>query len=137
MFTKDQLLANISFYWFTKAIGSSFWPYYARAHGSWPVPEGVIVDVPTAYAAFPREILHPPRSLAARTFANLQHWTVMERGGHFAAMEQPQALVDDIRAFFRTCRWDRGTCVGGDGGRPSCCPGSFPTCWARRLRRLA
>lgn len=106
VFTKDQLLANISLYWFTGAIGSSFWPYYARAHGPWPVPEGATVDVPTAYAAFPREILHPPRSLAARTFANLQRWTVMKRGGHFAAMEQPEALAADIRAFFRDCRWD-------------------------------
>ena len=59
-FTRDRLLANISFYWFTGAIGSSFWPYYARMHRPWPIPEGRTVDVPTGYADFPREILRPP-----------------------------------------------------------------------------
>lgn len=102
--SRDDLLANISLYWFTGAINSSFWPYYARAHGPWPVPEGGTVDVPTAYAAFPREILRPPRSLAAPTFTNIQRWTSFEHGGHFAALEQPDALAADIRTFFRLCR---------------------------------
>ena len=62
VFTKDQLLANIGLYWFTGAIGSSFWPYYARMHGPWHVPPGETVDVPAGFAAFPREILRPPRS---------------------------------------------------------------------------
>ena len=74
-FTKDQLLANISLYWFTGAIGSSFWPYYARMHGPWPIPEGG-VSVPTGYAEFPREILRPPRSLAERTYTDIRRWTV-------------------------------------------------------------
>lgn len=104
VFTKDQLLANIGLYWFTGAIGSSFWPYYARLHGPWPVPEGATVDVPTGYAEFPHEILRPPRSLAARTYTDIRRWTVMPRGGHFAAMEQPEALADEIRAFFRPLR---------------------------------
>jgi microsomal epoxide hydrolase len=104
VFTKDQLLANIALYWFTGAIGSSFWPYYARLHGPWPIPDGVTVDVPTGYAAFPREILRPPRSLAARTFTDIRRWTTMERGGHFAAMEQPEALAREVRAFFRPLR---------------------------------
>jgi microsomal epoxide hydrolase len=73
-------------------------------HGPWPVPEGKTVDVPTAYAAFPREILRPPRSLAAKTFSNIRQWTVMERGGHFAALEQPEALARDIIVFARTLR---------------------------------
>ena len=60
------MLANISLYWFTGAIGSSFWPYYARMHGPWPIPDGETIDVPMGYAEFPREILSPPRSLAAR-----------------------------------------------------------------------
>lgn len=101
---RDHLLANISLYWFTGAIGSSFWPYYARAHGPWPIPDGATVDVPTGYAEFPREIVRPPRSLAARTFTNLQRWTTMPRGGHFAAMEQPDLLAGEIRAFFRPLR---------------------------------
>lgn len=104
VFTKDEILANISLYWLTGAIGSSFWPYYARAHGSWPIPPGSAITVPTAYCQFPFEILRPPRSLAARTYTNITRWTVMEQGGHFAAMEQPDALASDIRAFFSTVR---------------------------------
>jgi pimeloyl-ACP methyl ester carboxylesterase len=103
-FTRDQLLANISLYWFTGAIGSSFFPYYFRMHRPWPIPEGGRIEVPTGYAAFPREIIRPPRSLAERTYTNLQRWTVMSRGGHFAAMEEPDALADDVRAFFRPLR---------------------------------
>lgn len=101
---RDRLLANIALYWFTGAIGSSFWPYYARMHGPLPVPEGATVDVPTGYAAFPHEILRPPRSLAARTFTDIRRWSVMERGGHFAALEEPEALAREIRAFFRQLR---------------------------------
>lgn len=104
VFTKDQLLANIGLYWFTGAIGSSFWPYYARLHGPWPIPEGATVDVPTGYAAFPREILRPPRGLAARTFTDIRRWSAMPKGGHFAAMEQPEALAEEIRTFFRPLR---------------------------------
>ncbi|WP_197094589.1 epoxide hydrolase family protein [Microvirga massiliensis] len=104
VFTKDELLANIALYWFTGAIGSSFWPYYARMHGPWPIPEGETVSVPTGYCAFPREILRPPRSVAERTFTNIRRWSVMTRGGHFAAMEQPDELAREIRAFFRPLR---------------------------------
>ncbi len=104
VFTKDQLLANIGLYWFSGAIGSSFWPYYARMHGPWPIPEGATVDVPTGYCQFPTEILRPPRSLAARTYTDIRRWSVMPRGGHFAAMEQPDALAEEIRAFFRPLR---------------------------------
>jgi pimeloyl-ACP methyl ester carboxylesterase len=104
VFTKDQLLANISLYWFTGAIGASFWPYYARLHGPWPIPEGTTVDVPTGYCEFAREILRPPRSLAERTYTDLRRWSVMPRGGHFAALEQPDALADEVRAFFRPLR---------------------------------
>lgn len=101
---RDRLLANISLYWFTGAIGSSFWPYYDRLHGPWPIPDGRTVDVPFAYAAFPREIRRPPRSLAEKVYTDIRQWTVMEKGGHFAAMEQPEALADDVQAFFRTLR---------------------------------
>jgi pimeloyl-ACP methyl ester carboxylesterase len=101
--SKDEMLTNITLYWATGAIGSSFWPYYARMHGPWPVPEGSFVEVPTAYIEFPAEILRPPRSLAQQVF-NIQRWTKMPRGGHFAALEQPQALVEDVRAFFRPLR---------------------------------
>ena len=103
LFTKDELLANIMLYWTSGAIGSSFWPYYARMHGPWPIPEGARIEVPTGYCEFPKEILRPPRSLAERTY-NIQRWTKMPRGGHFAALEQPEALAAEIRAFFRPLR---------------------------------
>ena len=101
---RDELLANISLYWFTGAIGSSFWPYYARMHGPWPIPEGSTVDVPVGYCQFPTEILRPPRSLAARMYTDIRRWSVMPRGGHFAAMEQPEALAHEVREFFRPLR---------------------------------
>ncbi len=105
-FSKDHLLANISLYWFTGAIGSSFWPYYARMHGPWPIPDGG-VNVPTGYAAFPREILSPPRSLAEKMYTDIRRWSVMPKGGHFAAMEQPAALAEEIVQFFRPLRAGR------------------------------
>jgi microsomal epoxide hydrolase len=104
VFSKDAILADIALYWFTGAIGSSFWPYYARMHGPWPIPEGATIDVPMGYAEFPREILRPPRSLAARVYTDIRRWSVMPRGGHFAAMEQPEALAEELRAFFRPLR---------------------------------
>ncbi len=104
VFTRDHLLANISFYWLTGAIGSSFYPYYFRRRRPWMIPDGCTVTAPTGYAEFPREMLRPPRSLAERMFVDIRRWTVMPKGGHFAAMEQPEALADEIRAFFRPMR---------------------------------
>ncbi len=104
VFTRDRLLANISLYWFTGAIGSSFFPYYFRMHRPWPIPEGGRIAVPTGYSEFPREILRAPRSLVEHTYTDIRRWTVMPHGGHFAAMEQPAALADDIQVFFRTLR---------------------------------
>jgi microsomal epoxide hydrolase len=98
--TRDEILAGISLYWFTGAIGSSFWPYYARMHRPWPIPQGTTVDVPVGYAAFPREILRPPRAFAAGTYTDIRRWSVMQKGGHFAALEQPQALAREVKAFF-------------------------------------
>jgi microsomal epoxide hydrolase len=97
---RDDMLANISLYWFTGAIGSSFWPYHARMHRPWPIPEGRTVDVPTGYAEFRKEILRPPRSLASRTYTDIRRWTRFDRGGHFAALETPQLLAGEIEAFF-------------------------------------
>src|SRR5687767_8220845 len=94
---RDDMLANISLYWFTRAIGSSFWPYHARLHRPWPFET---VGVPTGYAEFPKEILRPPRSLAARTYTDIRRWSVMKKGGHFAALEEPDMLAGEISAFF-------------------------------------
>src|SRR4029077_3222815 len=61
VFTRDRLLANISLYWFTGTIGSSFFPYYFRMHRPWPIPEGGTIAVPSGYSEFPRELLRAPR----------------------------------------------------------------------------
>jgi pimeloyl-ACP methyl ester carboxylesterase len=90
-------------YWVTGAIGSSFWPYYARQHEGWVLPAERCIEVPTAYQSFPKDILHPPRSLAERAY-NIQRWTLSPRGGHFAALEEPELLADDVRMFFRFAR---------------------------------
>jgi pimeloyl-ACP methyl ester carboxylesterase len=102
--SRDHMLADISLYWFTGAIGSSFWPYYGRLHSTWPISPAAPVTVPTGYAAFPKEIIVPPRSVAEKTYTNIQRWTVMKKGGHFAAMEQPAALAEEIQGFFRGLR---------------------------------
>lgn len=104
VFSTDALLANISLYWHTGAIGASFWPYYARLHGPWPIPDGTTIDVPTGYVEFPHELVRPPRSLAERAYSDIRRWSVRDKGGHFAAMEQPEALADEIRAFFAPLR---------------------------------
>ena len=102
--TRDEMLADISLYWFTGAIGASFWPYFARMHGPWPIPDGETIKVPMGYAEFPKEILSPPRSLAERVYTDIRRWTRMKKGGHFAALEQPEALADEVRAFFAPLR---------------------------------
>ncbi|MDE3177089.1 MAG: epoxide hydrolase [Pseudomonadota bacterium] len=102
--TRDQMLANISLYWFTGAIGSSFYPYYFRKHRGWPVTPERPATAPLGYAAFPKEMVRPPRSIAQKTFTDIRRWTEFPHGGHFAAMEQPEALAGDVRAFFRGLR---------------------------------
>jgi microsomal epoxide hydrolase len=61
------------------------------------------VKVPTGCAIFPREIMKPPRAWVDRLY-DVQHWTRFQKGGHFAAMEEPAALVADVRTFFRSLR---------------------------------
>jgi microsomal epoxide hydrolase len=109
---RDVLLTNIMISWLTGSFNASCWPYYARRHGPPTVPAGEKVTVPTGYAEHPREILTPPRSLAERTYGNIQRWTRMPRGGHFPALEAPEALADEIREFFRSLR------PGGAASRP-------------------
>jgi microsomal epoxide hydrolase len=101
--TKDEILTNIVLYWVTSAIGSSFWPYHARILGPWPISEGG-VKVPTGYVEFPKEILRPPRSAAERMYKDIRRWTVAQKGEHFAALEQPDFLANEIREFFRPLR---------------------------------
>jgi pimeloyl-ACP methyl ester carboxylesterase len=102
VFTKDELLTTIMIYWVTQTINSSTRLYYETAHQHDDIFAGR-AEVPTGVAVFRDDLPLPPRSLAERLY-NIQRWTVMKAGGHFAALEQPQALVEDIRAFFRPLR---------------------------------
>lgn len=102
VFTREQLLTNVMCYWLTGTAHSSARLYFEnRVAGNWTAGERV--EVPTGAAIFPREIIRPPRRWAERAFA-ITHWTEMPRGGHFAAMEQPDLFVEDVRSFFRTVR---------------------------------
>ena len=102
-FTKDELLTTVTIYWATQTINSSTRIYYENQHNTWIIQPGQRIDVPCAVARFPKEISRPPREWAERFF-NLQQWSEMPRGGHFAAFEQPEVLAQDIRAFFRPLR---------------------------------
>jgi len=102
VFTKDELLTNITLYWVTGTAASSARIYYETAHAQ-PAPATWRVEVPTACASFPKEIIWSPRRWMETRY-NLTRWTEMPRGGHFAALEQPELLVADVRAFFRDLR---------------------------------
>ena len=102
-FTKDELLTNIMLYWAPETANSSCRLYYEMVHADKFPPTNFRVDVPTGCAIFPGEIMKPPRTWVDRLY-DVQRWTRMPRGGHFAAMEEPALLVDDIRAFFRPLR---------------------------------
>ena len=99
---RDLLLTNVTIYWLTGTAGSSARLYYESAHsGAWGPPEPV--QVPTGVAVFPREIGRPIRRFAERT-TNIVRWSEFDRGGHFAAMEEPDLVVADAREFFRAFR---------------------------------
>jgi pimeloyl-ACP methyl ester carboxylesterase len=108
-FTKDQLLANVTIYWATRTIYGSMIGYYEGQHAgdrTMPAigsagPTGR-VETPTGIAMFPKDF-YIPRQWAERNY-NVRHWTQIDKGGHFAALEEPQLLAEDIREFFRGLR---------------------------------
>lgn len=102
VYTKDELLTNITIYWVTHTIASSMRLYFESFGPMTGPPSYSGVEVPTGVAAC-KEVNRPPRALCEPHF-DIQRFTVMERGGHFPAMENPEALVDEIRAFFRPLR---------------------------------
>ncbi len=102
IFTRDELLTNITIYWVTQTITSSTRMYYESRHASSAMSLGR-VEVPTAGAIFPQEVYFSPRKWVEAQY-NLTRWTEMPRGGHFAALEQPELMVDDLRAFFQDLR---------------------------------
>lgn len=97
-FTRDQLITNLMLYWLPNSIASAARIYYEsmRDPGAFFFPKP---DTPVGVASFPAEPWRVPRRWAEARF-NVVHWTEMPRGGHFAAMEHPELLVEDIRAFF-------------------------------------
>ncbi|MGW2420463.1 epoxide hydrolase family protein [Streptomyces sp. NPDC001709] len=99
---RDRLLTNVMLYWLTGTAGSSARIYYERAHatGDRTARPAAPSTAPTALASFPADPQIPLRHKAERT-ENLVRWTELDRGGHFAAMEEPDLLIDDVRAFFR------------------------------------
>jgi len=102
-FTRDEILTNLTVYWATATIGSSIRMYYERRHHAPPPGR---VEVPVGVALFPNEFVplpSPPRELVERTH-NVARWTTHGRGGHFPAMEEPETLAADLRAFFRGLR---------------------------------
>ena len=102
-FTKDELLAHVSLYWLTETIGSSMRLYVESSKAPLHFAKGERVEVPCGVARFPKEDPMPPRCWAERVY-NVQRWTEMPRGGHFAAWEEPELLAQDLREFFRPYR---------------------------------
>ena len=101
-FGADRLLDNIMLYWLSSSAASSarlYWESFASfAGGTRPV------EVPAGASVFPKEIIRAPRKWAERTYTDLRYWNELDRGGHFAAFEQPELFVDEVRAFFRLVR---------------------------------
>jgi epoxide hydrolase len=99
---RDQLLTNVTVYWLTGTAGSSARLYYESVRtGGWGAETPSTVA--TGVAVFPRELAPPIRLFAERT-NNIVHWSEFDRGGHFAAMEEPDLLLGDVREFFRRFR---------------------------------
>ena len=104
-FTWDELLANVTLYWMSETIHSSCRLYFETRTAPLHFAPGERIEVPCGIAHLPKEAPFPPRSWIERGY-NVQHWTEFASGGHFAAMEEPEALTTDIRAFFRKFRSD-------------------------------
>jgi pimeloyl-ACP methyl ester carboxylesterase len=97
--TRDEILTLITIYWVTGSITSSVRLYFEHRASKDALGPGERVSVPVGFADFPREILRVPRPFAERAY-NICHWTTMPKGGHFAALEQPELLAQDLWAFF-------------------------------------
>src|SRR6266487_4663652 len=105
---RDQLLTNVMLYWLTATAGSSAQLYVETAEllpiAAVPPPPPPPLTVPLGVAVFPHDISLPIRRFADRAFPKIVHWTEFDRGGHFAAMEEPDLFVGDLRAFARTLK---------------------------------
>jgi pimeloyl-ACP methyl ester carboxylesterase len=104
-FSRDELLTTVMLYWATRGIAGSVRYYQASRGAGWRIEStgDKFLTVPTAIAVFPQDVVFIPRAFAERE-TNLHRWTRMTSGGHFAPAEEPEQLVDDVRAFVRPLR---------------------------------
>ena len=102
--SRDELLDNVMLYWLTASGASSarlYWESFGKEFSSTP-DRGV--TIPTGCSIFPKEIVPTPRSWAEKRYKNIVYWNELDRGGHFAAFEQPELFVEELRACFRLMR---------------------------------
>jgi pimeloyl-ACP methyl ester carboxylesterase len=98
-FSKNQLCDYLTLYWATGTIASSLRLYAAEARDRWRLAPGESIDVPSAVADFPAELVRPPRAWTERVLGDLRRWTEFDRGGHFAAFEEPELFAADLVGF--------------------------------------
>ena len=105
--TRDELLDNLMLYWLPRTGASSarlYWESIRQVNELISGPVHDVVEVPTGCSIFPKELQRPSRRWAQKRFADIRHWNELDRGGHFAAFEQPELFVDELRCFFRQVR---------------------------------
>ena len=121
MLTRDELLDNLMLYWLPRTGASSarlYWESIRQVDELITGPVHDIVEVPTGCSIFPKEMPRPSRRWAERRFTDIRWWNELDRGGHFAAFEQPALFVDEVRSAFRAMRCQPGfpLCCIGEGG---------------------
>jgi len=102
--SREELIDNVMFYWLTASGASSarlYWESFGKAFGAGAAST---VSLPTGCSIFPKEIVATPRSWAERRYTNIVYWNELEKGGHFAAFEQPEQFVQELRSCFRLMR---------------------------------
>jgi pimeloyl-ACP methyl ester carboxylesterase len=105
--TRDELLDNVMLYWLAGAGASSarlYWESIRQVRKLFTEPNADTVTVPTGGSIFPKEVIRPSRRWAEKRFTDIRYWNELDAGGHFAAFEQPELFVDEVRSFFRTVR---------------------------------
>jgi epoxide hydrolase len=105
--TRDELLDNVMLYWLPGTGASSarlYWESMREVRERFTRANTDVVTVPTGCSIFPKELQRPSRRWAEKRFTDIRHWNELDRGGHFAAFEQPELFVDEVRTFFRLVR---------------------------------
>ena len=105
--TRDELLDNLMLYWLPRTGASSarlYWESLKQVNELIAGPVRDVVEAPTGCSIFPKELQRPSRRWAEQRFSDIRHWNELDRGGHFAAFEQPALFVDEVRSFFRLVR---------------------------------